>query len=544
MTEASPPTWVRKRDGRLVPFDADRISRALFAATEERGKPDAFLSRELTDSVVHFLSQAVEGETPTTERIAEVVAQVVREMGQPELSRAFRDFTSKKDRVTPSSRSLASVLADAARGYTLQAVYQRDLAAAVEAGLLTITGLETPGELAGCVLGPPLTFTGDLLADIEQARRFAGQYVAIEGVEHLSTLSPAETANVIARALRLTGLQGVVNLNCAAPPAWAVTRGDGPLFAVTPAKEERPSQEAYLRAFMQGGAAQVRIDWHVSERWEQLGFVVEHALMRSPFSRSSEMSADADALISDERLNGGTQPLTFVFDRPRRPIALAEGIDRHHPATLLSVGINLVTLLNQPGMLTDPDRYCQRLGSLARLALSAAVRKRDYIRQQAKQRGVDVSSGFLLDRARFVVVPLGLDEVVTQFTGWSLASGGSSLELAKKITTRLAEVLHQDGRGAQMDVCLDGPTTFTLEGEPIAGVTCFDQTASLRSQLRACGALHAITGTGTLALYLPDDTTAEQLVESLEWAWRHTDVVRVRLLRPTPKQGQLFTQQE
>ena len=36
----SPPAWVRKRDGRLVSFEADRIARALFAATEACGRPD------------------------------------------------------------------------------------------------------------------------------------------------------------------------------------------------------------------------------------------------------------------------------------------------------------------------------------------------------------------------------------------------------------------------------------------------------------------------------------------------------------------------
>ena len=52
-----PPAWVRKRDGRLVPFDADRISRALFAAGEEAGRPDPFLARELADVAVHFLAE-------------------------------------------------------------------------------------------------------------------------------------------------------------------------------------------------------------------------------------------------------------------------------------------------------------------------------------------------------------------------------------------------------------------------------------------------------------------------------------------------------
>ncbi|HZY85346.1 MAG TPA: ATP cone domain-containing protein, partial [Gemmataceae bacterium] len=62
MDEPAPPTWVYKRDGRLVPFDADKISRALFAAAEGLGRADAFLARELADAVVHFLT--AEGEGP------------------------------------------------------------------------------------------------------------------------------------------------------------------------------------------------------------------------------------------------------------------------------------------------------------------------------------------------------------------------------------------------------------------------------------------------------------------------------------------------
>ncbi len=59
-----PPAWVRKRDGRLEPFDADKISRALFAASEALGRPDAFLARELTDGVVHFLTEEADDALP------------------------------------------------------------------------------------------------------------------------------------------------------------------------------------------------------------------------------------------------------------------------------------------------------------------------------------------------------------------------------------------------------------------------------------------------------------------------------------------------
>ena len=50
MNEPAPPAWVYKRDGRLVPFEPDKISRALFATSESLGRPDAFLARELAEN--------------------------------------------------------------------------------------------------------------------------------------------------------------------------------------------------------------------------------------------------------------------------------------------------------------------------------------------------------------------------------------------------------------------------------------------------------------------------------------------------------------
>src|SRR3954468_16146397 len=93
----TPPAWVTKRDGRLVPFEADKISRALFAAGEGLGQPDAFLARELADGVVHFLTLESDG-TPTTEQVGELVVKVVRELGQPALAAAFADFARRRPR--------------------------------------------------------------------------------------------------------------------------------------------------------------------------------------------------------------------------------------------------------------------------------------------------------------------------------------------------------------------------------------------------------------------------------------------------------------
>src|SRR5260370_137573 len=90
-----PPAWVRKRDGRVVPFEAARISRALFAASERCGQPDAFLARELADVAVHFLAEETEGITPTTEQVREVVVKVLRELKQIPLAGAFEERTSE-----------------------------------------------------------------------------------------------------------------------------------------------------------------------------------------------------------------------------------------------------------------------------------------------------------------------------------------------------------------------------------------------------------------------------------------------------------------
>src|SRR5260370_41496804 len=85
------PAWVSKRDGRIVPFEADKISQALFAAAESLGKPDAFLARELTEGVLHFLAGGSSGNISTPCQIAELVIKVVRELGQPAFARAFSE---------------------------------------------------------------------------------------------------------------------------------------------------------------------------------------------------------------------------------------------------------------------------------------------------------------------------------------------------------------------------------------------------------------------------------------------------------------------
>src|SRR5262245_60342334 len=97
MEKTSPlPTWVYKRDGRMVPFEADKISQSLFTVTESLHRPDAFTARELTDGVLHFLVVELRDSIPSTTQIAELVVKVVRELGQSPIAQEYADFANRK----------------------------------------------------------------------------------------------------------------------------------------------------------------------------------------------------------------------------------------------------------------------------------------------------------------------------------------------------------------------------------------------------------------------------------------------------------------
>ena len=230
--------------------------------------------------------------------------------------------------------------------------------------------------------------------------------------------------------------------------------------------------------------------------------------------------------MAEFALNGAA--LRFVFDRPRRPIPLAEGMDRRRPAVLLTVGIHLPRLAQQPGVDGDPSRFLKKLGSLARLALSAAVQKREFLRRQDY-----FKSGFILDRARLIVAPIGLEAVVRRFAAASLCSAG--LELGKQIVQTLRDVLRRDGGLSRLETCLDGPDDFRLGADPptvetVAGLTAWDDAAPLKSQWRSSGALQAIAEGGTAALFTSEGS-AEKATECLRGAWKQSDVTRLRFMR-------------
>jgi len=569
----TPFAWVYKRDGRLVPFEADKISRSLFAASESTGRPDAFLARELTDSILHFLSVEVTDVAPTTAQIAEFVIKIVRELGQPALARAYADANLHRQRATappheketqtaaapapdtsavaspppgagPALPELASWVAGAVapgqlawragaaalRQYSLREIFTRDLVKAHDDGLLTLTGLETPLELAGYVLGSPRALGAELWTAIEEARAITGTLLTLDGPEYLlarfdaSPDAAVDFCRTFVIAIRLANLRCVVNLNSAVPPPSEESLAMGPLFPGRRAaggKNGAGYLDSLLEQFLSAelDSLPLRVDWHLSDR--DFGPAERKKLIRP----------------IEKVLQGA--PLHFVFDRPALPVPLAEGLDRQHAGALLAVHLHLPRLLEQTSSPIDVGLFLQKLVSLGRLAISAATQKREFLRRHAQRRPA-LTRGFLLERARLVVVPVGLGKTAHAITGQGLCTSTVACDQARRLVQHLRTILLQDGRSYQLDTCVDSPAEFWQQGSAIdIGLSGAEPKAPVRDQLRAAGALHAAAKMGTATVFLPEERQphVEEIVQWLDYAWQKTDLVRLRFARGSVPHG-------
>jgi hypothetical protein len=528
------------------------------------------MARELADSVLHFLGKELGSTTPSTEQIAEVVVKVVRELGQPALARAFADEAGSKARLPVHPDSMAPALSAGAadkyggrseslgprlgeidswvesgvspallaglaggralHSYSLHEIYTKDLVAAHDEGLLTLTGLDRPLELAASAWPTPTLLGSAIAQSIEDARNLVGSFIAFDGPEyHLARLGVGRGViggifQTLRVALRMVRLRAVVNLNSALPPPSAEELAVGPLFSDHQAENEAEQPEGWpstlLEQILQGGRHDnsIGVDWH-------LGL-------------NDFVPANLPRLLRVARRAQEGLPIAFVLDRPRRTVPLAEGVDRRHPAVLLAVKLHLPQLLQHVSAQRDPQAFLQKLGSLARLALSAATRRREFLRRQGKKRPALVR-GFLLERARLVVVPVGLESVARSIIGEGLSTSGLALSFANSIIENLRSSLQQDARSCLLDACVDSPFEDRFAPplpataiDELAGLTGWDVSSTPRGQVQVAGALHATaeSGTGLIPISTDQPLSPEEMVELLDYAWQHTDAIRIRFV--------------
>ncbi len=86
----APPKKIRKRDGRIVPYNKSKIVEAIWGAAESVGGKDKNLSRRLADKVESELSlKYIDGGIPSVEEIQDTVEKVLIETGHVTTAKSY-----------------------------------------------------------------------------------------------------------------------------------------------------------------------------------------------------------------------------------------------------------------------------------------------------------------------------------------------------------------------------------------------------------------------------------------------------------------------
>lgn len=102
---------VYKRDGRKIPFNKERITRAIYLAAEEVSKregteADYHLSEQLAEEVVAKINQNFSGKIPNVEDIQDAVVKVLIENGHAKTSERYILYRGERSRVRDSQSRL------------------------------------------------------------------------------------------------------------------------------------------------------------------------------------------------------------------------------------------------------------------------------------------------------------------------------------------------------------------------------------------------------------------------------------------------------
>ncbi len=526
------PTFIRKRDGQLVPFDPDRVTQTLFLAMERLGQPDAFLARELTDGILHFLREQDLDQPLTTPQFMGWVQHVLRELGQANLalevgrgSAAKRCGSAQGSPAGPNGTPLSGAwfpiaMADAGppawstlrqqhpqavRRFALEQVFSRHLRAAHQEELLELHDLTSPAELIrhatrlvpGC----------GALEWLQTLRGYVGQTVILDAVEEDLLLAghTPQTAQAwleeLTWAAHATGLQIILHLNVGMPPHWAEP-ARGPLFQRATQRLLFDDERHHLRQIVLHAAAEhpqtwpyLQIAWHIA---------------------GSE--ANDDRVVPSEWMTLARwaiqgMPLRMIFERPRQPIPLADGVDRRSSTLLQHVGLRLDRLWERHQRPLSEAAFQGKVLSLVRLALSAGPCKREWLRRVP----CADRPAFLIDRAHVQLSLAGVER-------WLDLQGVPRTEREsvrcawmQSLARRLGPVLAEEARQSSLPAWL----------YPQASCAALPMS---RAAWKDLGREQACWGRGTIVLCL-DGYDPPDLVELWHFLQRQTSLGQLVCLR-------------
>ena len=414
------PAFVRQDDGRLEPFDPDRLYRRLFAAAESAGYADPLAAREVTDAVLYFIGLENDGLVLSFIELKSRVETVLREMQQAPVLAAL----------TPQSARFALELAqrwhfqptrplsDAELANPKYDRYGRALARAEELELLELDSVGTADGLAALVRRlPPRGTEG--LEFVEELRALVTGVIAFDAPDLEACLNAWTVREAraffeeVAWAAAIHGLTVELHLGSCWEPAWSELT-PGPLYHrhVDPADlAQRALLRRTLMELVLDSSARLwsglKLVWHVAP-----GVGDDAALLLR---------------LAKAALSGG--PVEFIIDHRRDDVLLAAGTSRRRPALLQTITFDLATLSSRQQQPLSFERFVGKCESLVRLAASAASRKRERLRED-----LATEAAFFVEMSQAAIRASGVSEALQRFQ-----PGGEARLLGRGLRAALKE---------------------------------------------------------------------------------------------------------
>jgi anaerobic ribonucleoside-triphosphate reductase len=113
--EASLPkafSSIQKRDGRIVRFDKEKITNAVYKAQLAVGQDNRNQAKAVTDRVLEYLRAETMGATPTVEGVQDLVERVLIEAGHAKVAKAYILYRDKRTRIREAKAELMDIVAD------------------------------------------------------------------------------------------------------------------------------------------------------------------------------------------------------------------------------------------------------------------------------------------------------------------------------------------------------------------------------------------------------------------------------------------------
>ena len=101
-----------KRDGRMAPFEIDKITNAIFGAAQASGGQDHDMAQELAEQVEKTLEETAGTETPTVEQVQDTVEKVLIESGHARTAKKYILDRNERTRVREMNTRLMKVYED------------------------------------------------------------------------------------------------------------------------------------------------------------------------------------------------------------------------------------------------------------------------------------------------------------------------------------------------------------------------------------------------------------------------------------------------